>query len=97
MKQIIMQLKALGVIRFVLFYLLVALEFILNLPYIIIRNIYLIFNLMFKRTDKFFERERIILLLKIGFTRKFLYKCKEDIRKLREDHKKWERTETTLP
>ncbi|MCI8617383.1 MAG: hypothetical protein HFJ60_03975 [Clostridia bacterium] len=78
MKQIIMQLKALGVIRFVLFYLLVALEFILNLPYIIIRNIYLIFNLMFKRTDKFFERERIILLLKIGFTRKFLYKCKED-------------------
>ena len=73
-----MQLKALGVIRFVLFYLLVALEFILNLPYIIIRNIYLIFNLMFKRTDKFFERERIILLLKIGFTRKFLYKCKED-------------------
>lgn len=78
MKQIIIQLKALGVIRFVLFYLLVALEFILNLPYIIIRNIYLIFNLMFKRTDKFFERERIILLLKIGFTRKFLYKCKED-------------------
>ena len=39
MKQIIIQLKALGVIRFVLFYLLVALEFILNLPYIIIRNI----------------------------------------------------------
>lgn len=78
MKQIIIQLKALGVIRFVLFYLLVALEFILNLPYIIIRNIYLILNLIFKKTDKFLERERIILLLKIGFTRKFLYKCKED-------------------
>ena len=60
MKQIIIQLKALGVIRFVLFYLLVLLEFILNLPYII------------------FKRERIILLLKIGFTKKFLYKCKED-------------------
>lgn len=78
MKQIIIQLKALGVIRFVLFYLLIALEFILNLPYIIIRNIHLILNLIFKKTDKFFERERIILLLKIGFTRKFLYKCKED-------------------
>ncbi len=78
MKQIIIQLKALGVIRFVLFYLLIALEFILNLPYIIIRNIYLILNLIFKKTDKFLERERIILLLKIGFTRKFLYKCKED-------------------
>lgn len=78
MKQIIIQLKALGVIRFVLFYLLVALEFILNLPYIIIRNIYLIINLIFKKTDRLFKRERIILLLKIGFTRKFSYKCKED-------------------
>lgn len=78
MKQIIIQLKALGVIRFVLFYSFVVLEFILNLPYIIIRNIYLILNLIVKKTDKFFERERIILLLKIGFTRKFLYKCKED-------------------
>lgn len=78
MKQIIIQLKALGVIRFVLFYALIALEFILNLPYIIVRNIYLILNLIFKKTDRFFERERIILLLKIGFTRKFLYKCKED-------------------
>ena len=78
MKQIIIQLKALGVIRFVLFYLLVALEFILNLPYIIIRNIYLIINLIFKKKDRLFKRERIILLLKIGFTRKFLYKCKED-------------------
>lgn len=78
MKQIIIQLKALGVIRFVLFYVLVILEFILNLPYIIVRNIYLIINLIFKKTDKFFEKERIILLLKISFTRKFLYKCKED-------------------
>lgn len=78
MKQIIIQLKALGVIRFVLFYSLVALEFILNLPYMIIRNIYLILKLIVKKTDEFFERERIILLLKIGFTRKFLYKCKED-------------------
>ena len=78
MKQIIIQLKALGVIRFVLFYVLVILEFILNLPYIIVRNIYLIINLIFKKTDKFFEKERIILFLKISFTRKFLYKCKED-------------------
>ena len=78
MKQIIIQLKALGVIRFVLFYVLVILEFILNLPYIIVRNIYLIINLIFKKTDRYFEKERIILLLKIGFTRKFLYKCKED-------------------
>ena len=78
MKQIIIQLKALGVIRFVLFYVLVILEFVLNLPYIIVRNIYLIINLIFKKTDKFFEKERIILLLKISFTRKFLYKCKED-------------------
>lgn len=78
MKQIIIQLKALGVIRFVLFYSLVALEFILNLPYIIIRNIYLIINLTLKKTERLFEKERIILLLKIGFTRKFLYKCKED-------------------
>lgn len=78
MKQIIIQLKALGVIRFVLFYVLVILEFILNLPYIIVRNIYLIINLIFKKTDKFFEKERIILLLKISFTREFLYKCKED-------------------
>ena len=78
MKQIIIQLKALGVIRFVLFYLLVALEFILNLPYIIIRNIYLIINLIFKKTDRIFKRERIILLLKIGFTRKGLYKRNED-------------------
>ena len=78
MKHIIIQLKALGVVRFVLFYLLIALEFILNLPYIIIRNIYLILSLIINKTDKFFERERIILLLKIGFTRKFLYKCKED-------------------
>lgn len=78
MQQIIIQLKALGVIRFVLFYLLVALEFILNIPYIIIRNIYLILSLIFKKTERFFERERIILLLKISFTRKFLYKCKED-------------------
>ena len=52
MKQIIIQLKALGVIRFVLFYLLVLLEFILNLPYIIIRKIYLIINLIFKKTDR---------------------------------------------
>lgn len=36
MKEIIIQLKALGVIRFFLYYLLVALEFVLNLPYIII-------------------------------------------------------------
>lgn len=78
MKQIIIQLKALGVIRFVLFYLLIALEFFLNLPYIIIRKIYLILCLILNKTDRFFERERIILLLKIGFTRKFLYKCKED-------------------
>ena len=78
MKQIIIQLKALGVIRFVLFYLLVILEFVLNLPYIIVRNFYLIINLIFKKTDRYFEKERIILLLKIGFTRKFLYKCKED-------------------
>ena len=78
MKQIIIQLKALGVIRFVLFYVLVILEFVLNLPYIIVRNIYLIINLIFKKTDKFFEKERIILLLKISFTRKFLYKCKDD-------------------
>lgn len=78
MKQIIIQLNALGVIRFVLFYLLILLEFILNLPYIILRNIYLIINLIFKKTDKLFKRERIILLLKIGFTKKFLYKCKED-------------------
>lgn len=78
MKQIIIQLKALGVIRFVLFYLLVILEFVLNLPYIIVRSFYLIINLIFKKTDKYFEKERIILLLKIGFTRKFLYKCKED-------------------
>ena len=78
MKQIIIQLKALGVIRFVLFYLLVILEFVLNLPYIIVRNFYLIINLIFKKTDRCFEKERIILLLKIGFTRKFLYKCKED-------------------
>ena len=78
MKQIIIQLKALGVIRFVLFYLLVILEFVLNLPYIIVRSFYLIINLIFKKTDRYFEKERIILLLKIGFTRKFLYKCKED-------------------
>lgn len=78
MKQIIIQLKALGVIRFVLFYLLIVLEFLLNLPYIIIRKIYLILCLILNKTDRFFERERIILLLKIGFTRKFLYKCKED-------------------
>lgn len=78
MKQIIIQLKVLGVIRFVLFYLLIALEFILNLPYIIIRKIYLILNLIFKKVDRLFTKERIILLLKIGFTRKFLYKCKED-------------------
>lgn len=78
MKQIFIQLKALGVIRFVLFYLLVALEFILNLPYILIRNMYLIINLICNKTGKYFKRERIILLLKIGLTRKFLYKCKED-------------------
>lgn len=78
MKQIIIQLRALGVIRFVLFYVLVLLEFVLNLPYIIIRNIHLIINLILNKTDRFFKRERIILLLKIGFTRKFLYKCKED-------------------
>ena len=41
-------------------------------------NLYLIINLIFKKTDRLFKRERIILLLKIGFTRKFLYKCKED-------------------
>ena len=78
MKQIIIQLKALGVIRFVLFYVLVILESVLNLPYIIIRYIYLIINLIFKKTDKYLKKERIILLLKIGFIRKFLYKCKED-------------------
>lgn len=78
MKQIIIQLKALGVIRFVLFYLLVILEFILNLPYIIIRKIYLIINLGCKKSDRFFKKKRIILLLKIDFTRRFLYKCKED-------------------
>lgn len=77
MKQIIIQLKALGVIRFVLFYLLVILEFILNLPYIIIRKIYLIINWGCKKSDRFLKRTNYITP-KIDFTRRFLYKCKED-------------------
>ena len=78
MKEIFIQLKALGVIRFVLYYLLVALEFVLNLPYTTIRTDYMAINSICNRTNKYFVKERIILLLKNRVIKEFLYKCKED-------------------
>lgn len=78
MKEIVIQLRALGVIRFILYYLLIALEFILNLPYTIIRFIYLMIDSLCRRTNKYFKKEHIILLLKVSFIKKFLYKCRED-------------------
>jgi len=78
MKEIIIQLKALGVIRFFLYYLLVALEFILNLPYIVVRLLYMKINSICQKANKIFIRERVILLLKNKIIRDFLYKCKDD-------------------
>lgn len=78
MKELIIQLKALGVIRFFLYYFLVALEFVLNLPYIIIRLLYIKINSICKKANKIFIRERVILLLKNKIIREFLYKCKDD-------------------
>lgn len=78
MKEISIQLKALGVRRFILYYILILLEFILNLPYILIRLLYLAINTVCKKTNKYFIKERIILLLKNRIIREFLYKCKDD-------------------
>lgn len=52
MKELIIQLKALGVIRFFLYYFLVALEFVLNLPYIIIRLLYMKINSQHERLKR---------------------------------------------
>ena len=81
MKEIKIQLKALGVIRFILYYFLVALEFILNLPYILMRFLYMKINSMYQKANKIFIRERIILLLKNKTIREFLYKCKDDYKR----------------
>lgn len=81
MKEITIQLKALGVIRFILYYFLVALEFILNLPYILMRLLYMKINSMYQKANKIFIRERIILLLKNRTIREFLYKCKDDYKR----------------
>ncbi len=78
MKEIIIQLKALGVVRFVLYYILVLLEFVLNLPYIVVRLLYIAINTVCKKTIKYFIKERIISLLKNKTIREFLYKCKDD-------------------
>lgn len=88
MEELINQMKALGVIRFITMYFIIALEFILNLPYTIIRAIYLIINSMCNKANKMFKRERIILLLKVGFIRKFLYKCREDYKNYIKESKK---------
>lgn len=78
MKEINIQLKALGVRRFILYYILILLEFVLNLPYILLRLLYIAINTVCKKTNKYFIKERIILLLKNKIIREFLYKCKDD-------------------
>ena len=73
--------KILGLRNFLLYEILHYIEFLLNTPYIIIKNIVRILYTIFDMLDDLFYEQKIIKLRKIKIINDFHNKCWEKLKK----------------